>query len=118
MEAIREAIKQGLMALVLLRLDGQPPGDTIKGTLAIWEEALRPYLWGNPASEAQRIARGFKALLPIVKKWPPPALLIENMPPRPAKRYLSPPPPTEQERQQGRAAIQDILANLSKEERR
>ena len=35
----------GLQKLLVLRLQGAPPADTISALAAVWEEALTPHTW-------------------------------------------------------------------------
>jgi hypothetical protein len=35
----------GLQKLLVLRLQGAPPADTINVVAMVWEEALTPYTW-------------------------------------------------------------------------
>ena len=113
---LRNEVLLGLQKLVMLRLQGAPPEEGIKLVAAVWLEALAalPVAWDDTL-DAGRISRAFARLLPLVERWPPPRLLIEQLPPRPVQRRLEAPPPKLSEAQMAanRKRLADLLRMLA-----
>lgn len=110
----------GLQKLLVLRLQGAPPADTINALAAVWEEALTPHTWAFVLDmDEQRLPTAFKLLIQQADRWAQPAQLIRLIPPRPmpvvaglleAKK----PPPTPEQRAQIAKNKQQIMAHLEK----
>lgn len=93
-EWFRQAITEGIQALVALSLPNQPMPDAIGYTLDVWVRAL----WGakqnwTEAQDRERIAAAFAALTRSVDRWPAPKHLLMALPPRPRLKELPAPTP-------------------------
>lgn len=106
-----EAIKDGLKALVSLRLDGTPAIDLLPVTRDIWIAAL----WTGRAwveQDVRRIHLGFVALARDAIRWPSPAELRVRIPAREMPPALPAPALTPEQRAANRARIQSIIADV------
>lgn len=112
-------IVRGLQGLVVLRLAGAPPEDSISYTLDIWLAALaaRAKFW-NEQQDAPRIRQAFAELYRTEKFWPAPRHFLDALPERPKpKRPLLDMNLTKEQQQQNKqkiAALQRDLSNLTK----
>lgn len=106
----------GLQKLLVLRLQGSPPADTISALAAVWEEALTPITWAwQPETDGERLPIAFRQLIRQAEKWTQPAQLIKQIPPRntltaallPNKQPISP-----EQREANRQRLQQILNQL------
>ena len=106
----------GLQKLLVLRLQGSPPADTISALAAVWEEALTPITWAwQPETDGERLPIAFRQLIRQAEKWTQPAQLIKQIPPRntltaallPNKQPVSP-----EQREANRQRLQQILNQL------
>lgn len=106
----------GLQKLLVLRLQGSPPADTISALAAVWEEALTPITWAwQPETDGERLPIAFRQLIRQAEKWMQPAQLIKQIPPRntltaallPNKQPISP-----EQREANRQRLQQILNQL------
>lgn len=77
-----EEISEGLAKLVALRLDQQPPEDTITATLAVWVEAICAGRVWSFERDAVRFRRAFLNLECTRTKWPAPRDFLEALPSR------------------------------------
>ena len=107
---------EGLQKLLVLRLQGSPPADTISALAAVWEEALTPITWAwQPETDGERLPIAFRQLIRQAEKWTQPAQLIKQIPPRntltaallPNKQPISP-----EQREANRQRLQQILNQL------
>lgn len=107
---------EGLQKLLVLRLQGSPPADTISALAAVWEEALTPITWAwQPETDGERLPIAFRQLIRQAEKWAQPAQLIKQIPPRttptaallPNKQPISP-----EQREANRQRLQQILNQL------
>ena len=107
---------EGLQKLLVLRLQGSPPADTISALAAVWEEALTPITWAwQPETDGERLPTAFRQLIRQAEKWAQPAQLIKQIPPRntptaallPNKQPISP-----EQREANRQRLQQILNQL------
>lgn len=109
----------GLQKLLVLRLQGAPPADTITALAAVWEEALTPHTWAfEPDSDAHRLPTAFRLLIGQSEKWVQPVQLIKLIPPRQEQAVaglLTQPksPISTAERAHNRARIRKILNQLA-----
>lgn len=79
----KQEIISGLQLLYSLRLPGAPPEDGIEATANGWLFALENRTKGwDEQQDKGRINQAFILLAAEVTRWPPPALLIERLPPR------------------------------------
>lgn len=74
---------EGLQKLLILRLQGAPPADTITALAAVWEEALTPITrhWQSE-TDHNRLPEAFRRVIQQSSKWVAPAQLIEQIPAR------------------------------------
>ena len=107
---------EGLQKLLVLRLQGSPPADTISALAAVWEEALTPITWAwQPETDGERLPTAFRQLIRQAEKWAQPAQLIKQIPSRntptaallPNKQPISP-----EQREANRQRLQQILNQL------
>lgn len=108
---------EGLQKLLVLRLSGAPPADTVTALAAVWEEALTPYTWYyDKGTDGRRLPQAFAAVVQTADKWVQPAHVIAALPPRAETDVLrleqKQPALSEQERQDRRADIARMLAKL------
>jgi len=78
----RNCIKDGMKALMTLRLDGTPAADTIVLTRDVWIQVLWPVKDWDESFDAQRIHQGFMEMMVKIERWPAPKHLLMNLPPR------------------------------------
>ena len=58
---------EGLQKLMVLRLSGAPPADTMTALAAVWEEALTPYTWYyDKNTDGRRLPQAFAAVVQSV----------------------------------------------------
>ena len=106
-----EAIKDGLKALVSLRLDGTPALDLLPTTRDIWIAAL----WAGRAwveSDAERLHQAFVALARDATRWPAPADLRARLPARGARAALPAPELSAEQRAENRARVRSIITDV------
>lgn len=106
-----DAIKDGLKALVSLRLDGTPAIDLLPTTRDIWIAAL----WSGRkwiAADATRLHLAFVTLARDATRWPAPADLRARLPARAQQPELPAPALSEEQRAQNRARMQSIVADV------
>ncbi|MDO4434573.1 MAG: hypothetical protein Q4B82_08355 [Alysiella sp.] len=74
---------EGLQKLLILRLQGAPPADTITALATVWEEALTPLTrhWQQDL-DSNRLPEAFRRVIQQSSKWVAPAQLIEQIPAR------------------------------------
>lgn len=106
-------VAEGVQRLLVLRLEGCPPADTVQAVALAWADALwlRAGRWAVQ-EDAPRLRQAFRALAAHATRWPAPAQLWEHLPPRPEPPRLNPPPPTPQERERIRAMLQQARQKL------
>lgn len=106
-----DAIKDGLKALVSLRLDGTPAIDLLPTTRDIWIAALwRDRAWID--SDRERLHRAFVSLASVATRWPAPAELKARLPSRLSPTALPRPPISADQRAENRARMQSIIAEV------
>lgn len=110
----------GLQKLLVLRLQGAPPADTIGALAMVWEEALTPHTWYfTPELDEQRLPIAFRRLIQEADRWVQPAQLIKQIPPRPEPPVAGllaqqKSPPTSEERAIAQQTIQKMMVHLAK----
>lgn len=89
---LKDAVVEGLQALLVLRLNGIPAKDTLPATANVWIAAIssRPILWEEDRDKP-RIRKAFMELAATAERWPSPAELLRAMPPRTPQLKLTPP---------------------------
>lgn len=106
-----ESIKDGLKALVSLRLDGTPAIDLLPTTRDIWIAAL----WSGRAwveADAARIHQAFISLARDATRWPSPADLRLRIPARSLPQGLPAPALTPEQRAESRARMRSIITDV------
>ncbi|MDW7643431.1 MAG: hypothetical protein SCI25_00150 [Desulfuromonadales bacterium] len=115
---LRREVKDGLQALVALGLEGQPAAEVLPRTADIWLRAMQKANIGMSIEtvDAPRVRAGFENLFPLLRRWPSPAQLIEQVPDRPKRQSLPPAPRSEGEEAEAKAkaALTDIYKGLEK----
>lgn len=82
-EFARRELVGGLQLLCTLHLAGAPAAESIQITAQAWTLVLAERTAGwLPEADAGRITRAFEILAAETQRWPPPAALIERIPPR------------------------------------
>lgn len=114
---------EGLQKLLVLRLQGSPPADTIGALAMVWEEALTPITWAwQPETDGARLPAAFRRLISQAEKWAQPAQLIKQIPPRqmpPVSALLENKrtPPSAAERKAAKAQVAQMLNRLTRNKR-
>lgn len=80
---LKQAVGNGLAALVVLHLDGGPSSETVTQTAAIWYRVLKgwPIAW-DEALDRPRLTTAFLSLASRSTRWPSPSQLRQDLPPR------------------------------------
>ena len=113
----------GLQKLLVLRLQGSPPADTIGALAMVWEEALTPITWAwQPETDGARLPAAFRRLISQAEKWAQPAQLIKQIPPRtepPVSALIENKrsPPSAVERELAKAQVAQMLNRLTRSKR-
>jgi hypothetical protein len=79
---LQELIRKNLKLLILLQLDFAPKAEDLGNILNIWTLAFMRSFSADEKLDAHRIDYAFQKMLPELKKWPSPAMIIEQMPSR------------------------------------
>ena len=110
----------GLQKLLVLRLQGAPPADTISALAAVWEEALTLHTWAFvQETDTARLPTAFKFLIQQAERWVQPAQLIKLIPPRPEPSVAGllehkHAPPTPEQRAIAERHMAEIKQHLAK----
>ena len=110
----------GLQKLLVLRLQGAPPTDTISALAAVWEEALTPHTWSfDEQLDHNRLPKAFKRVIQHAEKWVQPAQVIREIPPRSESAVSGlieqkQPALSEAERERNRQYIQQLLNMIAR----
>lgn len=110
---------EGLQKLLVLRLQGSPPADTISALAAVWEEALTPITWAwQPETDGERLPEAFRRLIRQADRWQQPAQLIRLIPLRPEQPVAGlleqkREPLSDAEQAQAKARLQQIFNRLA-----
>lgn len=112
---LRREISAGLQALVSISLDNQPAAEILPMTADVWLIAVQRGGVGISIEEvdAPRIREGFRRLFPLVKEWPKPRQLIEQIPGRPERQRLPAPPITKEEEAEGLRQLRAIKEKVN-----
>lgn len=117
---VRNQVLDGLSKLLVLRLQGAPPADTVQAVAEVWCEALTPHTWAFVAEyDTQRLPTAFKLLIQQADKWVQPAQLIKLIPPRPEPQVaglltVKAEPPTPEQRAHAERNLAQIRQHLAK----
>lgn len=110
----------GLQKMLVLRLQGAPPADTINALAVVWEEALIPHTWAfEQEIDGARLPTAFKLLIAQAERWQQPAQLIKLIPPRPERPVaglleMKTPPPTPEQRARAAEHKRQIMEHLDR----
>lgn len=117
---VRNQVLDGLSKLLVLRLQGAPPADTVQAVAEVWCEALTPHTWAFVKGvDEMRLPMAFKLLIQQVDKWVQPAQLIKLIPPRPELQVAGllmakTEPPTPEQRAHAERNLAQIRQHLAK----
>lgn len=107
-----DSIKDGLKALVSLRLDGTPALDLLPTTRDIWIAALwQGRQWHEP-TDRERLHQAFVALACDATRWPAPADLRARIPKRAQHTALPAAAMSEEQRRENLARMRSIVAEV------
>ncbi|MEX5342993.1 hypothetical protein [Pseudomonas sp. I2] len=109
---LEREVASGLMGLIALRLDGAPAADTVSSTLDIWLVALTKGREWEEHIDAARIRKAFEVLFATCERWPAPARLLRELPPRTPALALPKPKRTEEQIKTGNAALDGIISGM------
>lgn len=106
-------VAEGVQRLLVLRLEGCPPADTVQAVALAWADAiwLRAGRW-TPEQDAPRLRRAFRSLAAHATRWPAPADLWQYLPSRPEPPRLERPPPTPEEREKISVILKQLRQKL------
>ncbi|KAB7624342.1 hypothetical protein [Alkalilimnicola sp. S0819] len=109
----KDALIDGLRALMVLHLPGGPGLETVKYTRDVWVRVLwdAPIDW-QEETDRRRIDRAFLSLARQADRWPTPRALLEQLPRRPQPRALPSPPMSREQRERNRQRLREMWASL------
>jgi len=109
----RDEIFNGLARLLVLRLPSAPWEEEAEYTQQTWIEVLwaAPIGW-DQERDTQRIRAAFNRLAARADRWPAPRQMLELLPERPQQRRLPKPPMSQAKREENRARLQEMMAEL------
>lgn len=106
------AIKDGLKAMISLRLDGTPAVDLLPTTRDIWIAALWPGRDWTEHLDRDRLHEAFRALAADATRWPAPAELRTRIPRRALPTALPAPALSPEQRRENLARLQSIIVDV------
>lgn len=116
---IEREMLSGLQGLIVLRLAGSPPEDSINQVADIWLAAIERRTAGwSEEPDARRIKEAFKALFAKAEKWPAPADFIKEIPERIQLPMLPRPRLTPEERAKSKKHIDALRKQLKELEQK
>ncbi|MAP35689.1 MAG: hypothetical protein CME75_07955 [Halomonas sp.] len=109
----RDAVTDGVMRLLSLRLPSAPWEDESEYTTKMWIEALwaAPIGW-DEEQDAHRLRYAFNRLGGQAERWPAPRQLLSLLPDRPQRARLPKPPMSEAKRKANRERLRSMIAEL------
>ncbi|MCE8004245.1 hypothetical protein [Billgrantia ethanolica] len=109
----RDEIFNGLARLLVLRLPSAPWEEEAEYTQQTWIEVLwaAPIGW-DQERDTQRIRAAFNRLAAGADRWPAPRQMLELLPERAQQRRLPKPPMSQAKREQNRARLREMMAEL------
>ena len=111
---LKREIAKGVTGLLALRLDGAPAADAATKTADIWLVAMTKGREWNEKQDASRIAKAFETLFANCERWPPPALLLRELPIQPVEQRYIKQERTEKQIQTGNEALDQIMAGMKR----
>lgn len=111
---LKREIAKGVTGLLALRLDGAPAADAATKTADIWLVAMTKGREWNEDQDALRIAKAFETLFANCERWPPPALLLRELPIHPVERRYIRQKRTEEQIRTGNKALDELTARMKR----
>lgn len=111
---LKREIAKGVTGLLALRLDGAPAADAATKTADIWLVAMTKGREWNEHQDASRISKAFETLFANCERWPPPALLLRELPIQPVEQRYIKQERTEKQIQTGNEALDQIMAGMKR----
>lgn len=105
---------EGLQLLVVLRLKDTPAADTLVAVANVWIDVLwhSPTRW-DEAADTPRMRAGFRALALKADRWPAPAQLLRELPPRAQPTALPAPGPDPAKARAGLAQLAQLRQQMA-----
>ena len=109
---LKNAVIDGLQALLVLRLRGSPAKDTLPALANLWFATIttRPITWDEDR-DAPRIKKAFLELMATAEHWPAPSAFLGVLPP-PPPTYSLPGPVDRNMSPETRKMVDDMLAKM------
>lgn len=109
---LKNAVIDGLQALLVLRLRGSPAKDTLPALANLWVATIttRPVLW-DEERDAPRIKKAFLELMATADHWPAPSAFLAMIPPL-LPTYSLPGPVDRNMSPETRKLVDDMLAKM------
>lgn len=111
---LKREIAKGVTGLLALRLDGAPAADAATKTADIWLVAMTKGREWDEKQDAPRIAKAFETLFANCERWPPPALLLRELPIQPVEQRYIKQQRTEKQIQTGNKALDQIMSGMKR----
>lgn len=111
---LKREIAKGVTGLLALRLDGAPAADAATKTADIWLVAMTKGREWNEEQDAPRIAKAFETLFANCERWPPPALLLRELPIQPVEQRYIKQKRTEEQIRTGNEALDQLMAGMKR----
>lgn len=111
---LKREIAKGVTGLLALRLDGAPAADAATKTADIWLVAMTKGREWNEERDASRIAKAFETLFANCERWPPPALLLRELPTQPVEQHYIKQKRTEEQIRTGNEALDQLMAGMKR----
>ena len=106
------SIRDGLKALLALRLDGTPSADTIALTRDVWIQVLWPVKQWDESTDVDRLHVGFSVMMVNIDRWPAPKHLLTYLPPREKLPAIAAPKISEAQRKKNMQRLRDIVSSI------
>lgn len=109
----RNAVTDGVMRLLVLRLPSAPWEDEAEYTTQTWIEVLwaAPIGW-DEQQDARRLRHAFNRLAAQSERWPAPRQLLAMLPERTPRPRLPKPPMSEAKRAENKARLRELMAEI------
>ena len=105
-------IKDGMKALMTLRLDGTPAADTIVMTRDVWIQVLWPVKQWDESFDAERIHQGFMQMMVNIDRWPAPKNLLMYLPPREKLPAIAPVKISKEQQQKNLQRLKNTILSV------
>ncbi|MFJ3469078.1 hypothetical protein [Pseudomonas sp. NPDC090201] len=111
---LKREIAAGVSGLLALRLDGSPAADAMVKTAEIWLIAMTKGREWKEEQDSVRIRKAFETLFATCERWPPPALLLRELPVQPVEQRQIKHKRTEEQIRTGNKALDQITAGMKR----